>query len=197
MYPLHLEGTLDPPLSRWQPLVKWLLAIPHVLVLAVLWIAYGLLSVAALVGIVATGRYPRAIFDFNVGVLRWSWRVGFYAYSALGTDRYPPFTLADVPDYPARLDVEYPESLSRGQALVKWWLLALPQYLIVAALATVRGVLVFVAAVTLVVTGRYPQALFDLTMGIERWTYRVVAYASLMTDDYPPFRLDEGSFAVA
>ena len=163
------------------------------IVLFFLWIAYGVLSVAALVAIVATGRYPRSIFDFNVGVLRWTWRVGFYSYSALGTDRYPPFTLRDVPDYPARLDVEYPESLSRGQALVKWWLLALPQYLIIAALATVRGVLVFVAGAALVVTGRYPEALFDLTLGMERWTYRVIAYASLMTDAYPPFRLDAGA----
>jgi hypothetical protein len=189
-YPLHLEGSLDPPLSRWQPLVKWLLAIPHAVVLTFLWIANIVLSVVALFAIVATGRYPRAIFDFNVGVLRWTWRVGFYSYSALGTDRYPPFTLADVPDYPARLDVAYPESLSRGSALVQWWLLALPHFVIVAALASVRSVLVLVAGASLLFTGRYPQQLFDLIMGIERWMYRVAAYASLMTNDYPPFRLD-------
>jgi hypothetical protein len=189
MYPLHLEGSLDPPLSRWQPLVKWLLAVPHVIVLSLLWIAYGVLSLVALAAIVATGRYPRAIFDFNVGVLRWTWRVGFYSYSALGTDHYPPFTLADVPEYPARVAVAYPESLSRGHALVKW-LLAVPQLVIVAALATVRGMLVFVAGAMLLVTGRYPEELFELIMGLERWTYRVLAYASLMTDEYPPFSLD-------
>jgi Domain of unknown function (DUF4389) len=191
-YPLHLEGSLDPPLSRWQPLVKWLLVIPHVIALAFLWIAYMVLSVAALVAIVATGRYPRALFDFNAGVLRWTWRVGFYSYSALGTDRYPPFTLADVPDYPARLDVEYPESLSRWHALVKW-LLALPHYLIVAALSSVRSVLVLVAGAALLVTGRYPEPLFELIMATELWTYRVMAYTGLMTDDYPPFRLDLGT----
>src|SRR3954454_10580031 len=171
LYPLRLTGELSPRLSRGLWLVKWLLAIPHFVVLFFLWIAFVVVSVIALFAILFTGRYPRGLFDFNVGVLRWSWRVGFYSYSALGTDAYPPFTLADVADYPARLDVEYPESLSRGLVLVKWWLLALPQYLVVAALGTVRWALVLVAGLTLVLTGRYPEALLDLTMGLERWTY--------------------------
>ncbi|RIK14653.1 MAG: DUF4389 domain-containing protein [Acidobacteria bacterium] len=211
-YPIHLTAPPRPDRpSRWLWLVKWLLIVPHLVLLVFLWAAFAVLSVVALVSILATGRYPRAIFDFNVGVMRWSWRVSYYSYGALATDRYPPFTLADVPDYPARLDVDYPERLSRGQALVKWWLLALPHYLILgaASYAAVRladrvgeadlvwqtglvGMLTLIAGFALLFTGHYPQGLYDLLIGISRWVMRVTGYAALMTDTYPPFRLDQG-----
>jgi hypothetical protein len=143
--------------------------------------------------------------------------VGFYTFSfsgttALGTDKYPPFTLEDA-DYPARLYVQYPERLSRGLVLVKWWLLAIPHYLIAGILTNgliwwgtdigegdrvlefgggLIGLLALFAAIALLFTRRYPKDLFGLIMGFNRWVFRVAAYASLMRDEYPPFRLDLG-----
>jgi hypothetical protein len=215
-YPFRVDAALDPSLSRGLWLVKWLLLIPHVVVLFFLWVAFLVVGVIAFFGILFTGRYPRSLFDFNVGVLRWSWRVHYYGYWALGTDRYPPFTLAEVPDYPAHLDVPYPERLSRGLIFVKW-LLAIPHYLVLAVFVgggvwlgtrggdandswdnasnagwSLVGLLVLIAAIVLLFTGRYPKPLYDFVMGMDRWALRVAAYTGLMTDRYPPFRLDMG-----
>ena len=207
-YPVRVEVAPEVEASRWMWLVKWLLALPHVVVLVFLWLGVVAVSIAAFFAILFTERYPRSLFDYTVGVLRWTWRVQYYAYGVLGTDRYPPFTLADVPDYPARLDVEYPERLSRGLVLVKWWLLAIPQYVVVALLSgwstthTVQGtdytvqypglisVLVLVGAVVLLFTARFPTPLYLLVVGLNRWVLRVSGYALLLTDAYPPFRLD-------
>jgi len=218
-HPVRVEGRLEEHLSRWLWIVKLLLAIPHFIVLVFLGIAFVFVTIIAFFAILITGAYPRGLFDFNLGVLRWAWRVGFYTFGALGTDRYPPFSLDAVPDYPATLDIEYPQQLSRGLVLVKWWLLAIPHYIILTVLVGGAGggstwgkgwdegghhththgghpgliaILVFFAAVALLFTTRYPRGIFDFVMGMNRWAARVIAYAVLMTDVYPPFRLDQG-----
>jgi hypothetical protein len=214
-YPARLFGEIDPALSRWMWLVKWFLAIPHFILLFFLWFAFVVTTIVAGFAILFTGRYPRALFDFNVGVMRWNWRVAFYAYAAVGTDLYPPFTLKRT-NYPADFDVDYPERLSRGLVLVKWWLLSIPHLLLIGAFTnstwrwradnstggttyvqeagpSLLGLLVLIAAVILLFTGRYQRPLFDFILGIDRWIYRVLVYTALMRDEYPPFRLDQGA----
>jgi Domain of unknown function (DUF4389) len=210
---VRVTAQTEPDPSRALWLVKWLLLIPHLVVLAFLGVAFVVLTLIALVAIVVTGRYPRAIFEFNVGVLRWAWRVGYYGYAVNGTDHYPPFTLDERPDYPAHLEIDYPQRLSRGLALIKWWLLAIPHYLLLVLFlgtnsagptggtSTVGQIVlniglvslfVLLAAVGLLFTGRYPRGIYDAVLGLNRWVLRVVAYVTLMTDTYPPFRLDQG-----
>lgn len=211
--PVVMTAQLDPQLSRAMWIIKWFLAIPHLIVLGFLWSAFVVLTFIAWFAILFTGRYPRGLFDFNVGVMRWTWRVSYYAgQGGLGSDRYPAFSLDPAPEDLTTLDIEYPERLSRGLIFVKWFL-AIPHLLITGLLIGggwrwtqeleegwradyggfgILGLLVGVAALVLLVTGRYQLGLFELVIGLNRWVYRVGAYVALMTDEYPPFRLDMG-----
>jgi Domain of unknown function (DUF4389) len=220
-YPLRLHARIDQPLSRWLWLIKPILVTPHLVVLAFLWAVTLGLTVIAGVMILITGRYPRSVFDVTTGVLRWTWRVAYYCWGGFGTDRYPPFSLRPRPGYPADLAIDYPPHLSRGLVLVKW-LLAVPHLLITAVLiggGTFAGwqiggwqlggwqiggwawtswnggliaLLALAGAVVLAITGSYPRALFDVVTGLDRWVFRVAAFTLLLTDEYPPFRVDLG-----
>lgn len=186
---------------------------PHFVVLFFLAIAYSIVTMVAFFAVLCTARYPRTLFEFNVGVMRWAWRVSFYSF-VLGTDKYPPFSLSTDSDYPADLEVDYPERLNRGLVLIKSWLLAIPHYLIIAAVgseaahmlsATDYGdwvnataislltILIATAEISLLFIGRYPIGIFEFTIGLNRWIWRVQTYAALMCDEYPPFRLDQGA----
>ena len=197
-YPVSIRGELSVPPGRGWWLLKWLLGIPHYIVLAFLLVAFVVVAVIAFFAILFTGKYPKDLFEFNTGVIRWSWRVGFYSYQALGTDKYPPFSLKPDANYPADLEIEYPERLSRGLVLVKWWLLAIPHYIILSLFQGGGGqesrvglafILAIFGAIAVLFTGKYPEDIFKLVVGTNRWSYRVTAYATLMTDRYPPFRL--------
>ena len=208
--PASLNARLDEPLSRGLWLVKWFLAIPHFIILAFLWLAFLVTTFIAWWAILFTARYPRGLFGFNVGVLRWTWRVSYYATSGIGTDKYPPFSLQPDDQYPATLEIAYPERLSRGLIFVKWLLIA-PHAVIVGIFigggwyaggradgwgAGVRfgliGWVTIIAGVALLFTGRYPTGLYNFVMGMIRWVVRAFVYPALMTDRYPPFTLDQG-----
>jgi hypothetical protein len=209
-YPVRVEAHRDERLSRWLWLVKWILLIPHYLALAVLWTGLVVLTLVAYLAVLFTGRYPASIRAYNTGVLRWTWRAGYYGYQALGTDRYPPFTLADVPDYPARLRLDADAPPPRRWLPLVAWLLAVPHLIILGALTgaaswtfgngdlrldvplSVVGAAVLVAGLALLFTGRYPSGLHDLLVGVARWGLRVAGYLILLPGRYPPFRLDQG-----
>jgi hypothetical protein len=176
-YPAAFELTYPEEMNRWLPLVKWLLVIPHFFVLF-------FVGVYAFFAVLITGRWPRGAFDYLVGTFRWAFRV--VAYYHLMTDVYPPFTLADVPDYPLRLDVEYPEHIDRWRPLVQW-LLAIPYLFVASILYWLTGILTFVAFFCVLFTKRIPRELFELMIPGLRWNLRGSAYAYFMSDRYPPF----------
>ena len=187
-YPVSLTGEYPERLNRFLWLIKWVLVIPNLIVLwALNWPTLVTVPFTWLFIIIA-GRYPRVLWNYHSGLLRWGWRVGFYSYSMGATDEYPPFSLVPA-DYPAELQIEYPERSSRLTTLFRW-LLAIPQWFISSILGEVLGLLVLLGLVVLLITGDYPRTLFDFNMGLNRWRYRVSAYSMLLRDEYPPFSFD-------
>jgi hypothetical protein len=177
-YPVQVTGDLLPGASSWLCWFKWVLVIPHAICLAFLWVAFVVLIAPAFAAVFLTGRYPRRIFDFNVGVLRWTWRVTFYG-PTYATDRYPPFRLADVPDYPARLHISYRLGQRKGFALIGWWLTGIPRYLIAIAVAIGNAF-------------GWPWVPdWNAVLTANRWVISVIACAALLTDEYPPLRARE------
>ena len=188
-YPVDLVGHYEEQVNRFLWLVKWLLVIPHAIVLWFLGLPTILTIPLSWLIIVIGGRYPSFLWAYHAGLLRWNWRMNFYSYEAGTTDRYPPFSFESRDDYPADIRIEYPERSSRLTVLFRW-LLIIPHWIIVSFLGTIRNLLVLFALVVLLFTGRYHASIFEIVMGLNRWIYRVSAYGSLLVDEYPPFRFD-------
>ena len=185
-YPLRFDIEYPEQLSRWLIFVKWLLAIPHFLILYALSSVANIITFIAFFAILFTGRYPRGLFDFVVNIYRWQENV--FAYYALFRDEYPPFSW-EAGKYPVTFEVDYPESLSRWMIFVKW-LLAIPHIIVLLFLYIVALVVWVIVWFAILFTGRFPRGLFDFLVGVSRWSLRVNAYALLLLrDDYPPFSL--------
>ncbi|MBI3974874.1 MAG: DUF4389 domain-containing protein [Armatimonadetes bacterium] len=184
-FPLTFDVAYPQKLSRWLIFVKWLLAIPHFLILSVLNNVQGVLAFIAFFAILFTRRYPRGLFDFMVGASRWNANVA--AYFGLLRDEYPPFDWAPG-KYPVTYEVAYPETLSRWLVFVKW-LLLFPHYLVLWILYVAALIVAIVAWFAILFTAQYPRGMFDFQVGVTRWSYRVLAYFYLLRDEYPPFTL--------
>jgi hypothetical protein len=183
-YPVRFEVDYPEELNRWLPLVKWLLLIPHYFVLFFVIVAAFFVGVFAFFAVLFTGRWPRGAFDFIVGTARWCYRVAVYFH--LMTDRYPPFSLEHDPDYPARLEVDYPERFDRWRPLVQW-LLAIPYLIVASVLYYLTGIITFIAFFTVLFTKQIPRGMFDLMLPGMRWNLRGNAYAYFVVDRYPPW----------
>jgi len=183
-YPASLEIAYPAELNRWLPLVKWLLAIPHFIVLSFIGIGAFFVAIYAFFVVLFTGRWPRGAFDYLVGTFRWAYRV--VAYVHLMVDPYPPFSMADDPDYPVRLNIPYPERIDNWRPLVQW-LLAIPYLFIAGVLYWITALMTVVAFFTVLFTKQIPRGVFELMMPGLRWNLRGNAYAYFMTDRYPPF----------
>jgi hypothetical protein len=187
-YPVHLDIDHQDEYSRFMPLVKWLLAIPHYIALIVLGIAALFVILISFFAVLFTGRFPRGLFDFLVGVHRWGLRVG--AYVLLMVDPYPPFSLDDDPNYPVRFTIDYPEQgVNRWRPLVHW-LLVIPYAIVAYLIMYLLYILVFFAFFTILFTKRFPEGMFKIVRVALRWTARANAYEYWMVTRYPPFVWD-------
>jgi len=187
-YPVRLTATHQGEYHRFLPLVKWLLAIPHYIVLFFVFIGAIFAILYSFFATIITGHWPRGAFDFCVGALRWSYRVS--AYVLLLTDEYPPFSLDDDPNYPLRLEIDYPEHVDRWRPLVHW-LLILPYAIVATILFYVAELVALIGIFVILFTKELPRGMFNLILIPMRWQARSSAYPVWMVTQYPPFDWEE------
>ena len=191
-FPLQLEFHADGRITRWRPLVQWLLAIPHLMIAWALRSLRQVLTLISFFTVLFARRIPRPVLDAIVMTYRYEWRA--MSYALFMHEDYPPFDFDlscddDGVDPHTSLRLTYPEHLERGQPLYKWFL-AIPHYVVVIVLAILASLGVVAGFFTVLVTGQYPQAIRDFLVGAYRYALRVEAYVDFLTDRYPPFNLD-------
>src|SRR5207253_2121612 len=148
--------------ARFMPLIKWLILFPHYLALIVLGIGAFFVAVISFFAVLFTGRYPEGMFNYMVGVHRWGFRVS--AYLLLVSDEYPPFTLDDDPNYPARFTIDYPtDGVNRWRPLVHW-LLVIPYAIVALLLFYLAEIIAFFAIFTILFTRGYPDGMFKIVV---------------------------------
>ncbi len=184
-YPAQFDVEYPDELSRLLIFIKFLLAIPHLLILYALSGVLSVITIIAFFAVLFTTRYPEGLFKIAVGVMRWQANV--YAYILLLRDEYPPFSW-EAGEYPVTLEVEYPDTLNRWLPLIKW-LLIIPNLIVFFLVMIVAFLLIFVAWFAILFTGKFPRGMFDFVVGMMRWSLCVNAYTYFMRDEYPPFSL--------
>jgi hypothetical protein len=196
MYPIAYEADFNPEPNRWTTFFRLILAIPW-LIVAVFW---GLLFLfthfLAWIAVTVLGRYPRWLYDFNAGVVRYTVRLSAWLY--LQTDEWPPFGLSDDPSYPIRVKVAPPaHSQSRLKAFFRL-ILALPVAIVVGygSRAVLAG-LGIVAWLTIVFRGYLPKGVNEALTFVNGLDARVLGYIAILTDRYPPIGLERATGPVA
>lgn len=183
--PVRFDIEYPEKLSRLLIFVKWLLAIPHYIIVYVLMLVAELFIFIGCFAILFTKRFPRGLFDFVVNVNRWQANVN--AYVGLMRDEYPPFSW-EAGGYAVTLEIDYPEEMNRWLPLFKW-LLVIPNLIVFVLFGIVAAVLWIVAWFAILFTGSMPRGIFNYLVGMQRWSTRINAYVYLLRDDYPPFGL--------
>lgn len=182
-YPVRYDVQYQEKHSRLLLFFRWLLAIPHFLILYALGVVANVITLIAFFSILFTKKYPRGLFDLVVNVHRWQANVG--AYIVMFRDEYPPFSW-DAGKYPVTYEADYPDEMARFAPLYKW-LLVIPNLIVLLLVSIVAIVLWVVAWFSILFTGTFPRGMFDFIVGAHRWSLRVNAYVYLLTDKYPPY----------
>ena len=190
-YPAQVDFHGDAHITRWRPLVQWLLAIPQLVVASALRTVRQILILFSLFTVLFTKRIPRSLFDMITMSYRYEWRA--VSYALFMHEDYPPFDFQpasndDGVEPHTTLAIDYPEELDRWKPLYKW-ILAIPHYVVLLFLAIGAVVTTVAGLIMVVITGEYPQGIRGFLVGVYRWALRVEAYVGLLTDAYPPFRL--------